>query len=237
MQWEILDTGIGSAEKNMEIDARLLDGLGDTPILHFYEWEKDSATYGHFLKPQEFLDLEKAQKKGLTLAKRPTGGGMVFHLWDLAFSVLVPSGVSFFSLNTLENYAFVNQAVLAAVKNYWKLACHLILEDAPAMDASCSRFCMARPTKYDVIYEGKKIAGAAQRRRKQGYLHQGTIALVLPEKEYLEEILLPGSRIFEAMQTYTHPLLGKDATRKDLKDAKQTLRPLLAAALRGDYEY
>jgi lipoate-protein ligase A len=229
MLWEILDTGIANAETNMQTDVVLLERLvsNSRPILHFYEWERKSATFGYFLKPEEFLCLENLEKLDLDLARRPTGGGIVFHIWDMAFSVLVPSGASFFSENTLENYAFVNRVVLSSVKEFLQVSWTLIPEDAAAFDLSCERFCMARPTKYDVIYQGRKVAGAAQRKRKQGYLHQGTIALTLPDSQFLERILKPGSRVFEAMQTYTFPLLGANATEQELKDAKHTLRQLL----------
>ncbi len=229
--WQVIDTGISSAEKNMALDAEFLKNLSDSqnPILHFYEWEKDSATFGHFIQPEAFLNVDKAKELGLSLAKRPTGGGIVFHLWDMAFSVLVPSSSSHFSLNTLENYAFVNDIVLKAVKTFLEEAGGLLMiqEDMPSLDPSCVRFCMAKPTKYDVVLEGKKIAGAAQRQTKAGFLHQGTIALMLPDTAYLEDVLLPSTRVLEAMQTHTYPLLGKTASRKELERAKLRLKQLL----------
>ncbi len=115
---EIIDTGIDSAEKIMRFDGNLLENLDPNgkPILHFYRWAKPSATYGYFISPEKHLDLKKAEEKGLALARRPTGGGIVFHIWDLAFSFLMPSGHPAFSENTLENYRFVNEAVLAAMR-------------------------------------------------------------------------------------------------------------------------
>jgi lipoate-protein ligase A len=233
MHWEILDTGTRSAEENMQIDAHLLEELKDEAILHFYDWKRTSATYGYFLDPQEFINMEAAKLRGLDLGRRSTGGGIVFHIWDMAFSVLVPSVAPIFSDNTLENYSFVNHAVLRAVKKFLNIPCTLTPDNAPLFDRSCGRFCMAQPTKYDLIYEGKKIAGAAQRKRKQGYLHQGTIALCMPDEEYLQEILLPGSRVYEAMQAYTYPLLGDTATVKDLEEAKVALRALLITSFKG----
>jgi lipoate-protein ligase A len=49
---------------------------------------------------------------------------------------------------------------------------------------------MARPTKYDVMLQGRKIAGAAQRKTKAGFLHQGTIALLCPDPELLGAVEL-----------------------------------------------
>lgn len=235
MEWEIIDTGIQTADENMRYDASLL-ARADTfslPVLHFYEWTEESATYGYFTDPAEWLNLDAARSLSLSLARRPTGGGIVFHLWDLAFSVLVPAHRPEFSMNTLENYAFVNRAVLGAVKEFLdqKLPLMLIGEDSSEWDPSCSHFCMAKPTKYDVVWEGRKIAGAAQRKTRLGFLHQGTIALFLPSKDYLDQILLSGTQVQAAMSAYTCPILHPAATEQECRAAKQRLRLLLATHL------
>jgi len=235
MRWEVIDTGCRSAQENMLWDAEMLSVLAarDLPILHLYEWDGDSATFGHFVDPADYLDLAAADRRCLQLARRSTGGGIVFHIWDMAFSVLVPANCPEFSLNTLENYAFVNRAVLLAVKKFLGESSELDLipSDALAMDKSCERFCMAKPTKYDVILGQRKIAGAAQRKRKEGFLHQGTIALVMPDEEYLADVLLPGSCVLEAMKAHTFALLGSSASHKEIIDAKGALRQLLASSL------
>lgn len=231
MSWEVIDTGQRSAAENMRIDGDLLDTLAErqNPILHFYDWKGDCATYGYFVDPADYLDLKGAERRGLSLARRPTGGGIIFHVWDLAFSVLVPATHPGFSENTLENYAFVNGAVLAAAKEFLggRGGFSLIPDDADALDASCERFCMARPTKYDVMLEGRKIAGAAQRKSKAGFLHQGSFALLMPPREYLEDLLVPGTRVLEAMQAATYPLLAAHTTQEEFKEARAELRLLL----------
>lgn len=226
--WKFFDSGRKSAEENMQLDAKLLENLhpDDKPILHFYEWEGDSATFGYFVKPSAFLNLDRAKQQQLHLARRPTGGGIVFHIWDLAFSVLIPSGNKRFSQKTLENYAFVNRAVLLAVQDFLenRATFELIIDDAFALDANCRLFCMAQPTKYDVVWKGKKIAGAAQRKCKNGFLHQGTIALKMPDREYLSSILLPGTRVLEAIEANTFPLLS---SKENLHEGRNTLKKLL----------
>lgn len=236
--WTVLDTGVHTAAENMALDAELLDSLDQhaLPILHFYEWKGDSATYGHFVNPSDFLDLNKVSSQGLSLAKRPTGGGIVFHIWDLAFSVLVPSGHPYYSENTLDNYAFVNNAVLTAVAHFLKdrETPELIPENAPAFDPSCTRFCMAQPTKYDVVLNGRKIAGAAQRKTKKGFLHQGTIALKLPSVAYLKEVLLPGTQVLDAILAHTFPLL---TPHEDLHEGRQALKVALSNTFTKQYDY
>jgi len=235
MQWQVVDTGCKSAEENMRQDALLLEQAHSfsQPILHLYEWEKPSATYGYFNRPEQFLNIGAARDKGLQLARRPTGGGIIFHLWDMAFSVLMPSHRAEFSQNSLENYAFVNKAVLHAVQAFFgdKRPLSLTPEDALALEAPCAHFCMARPTKYDVLLEGKKIVGAAQRKTKAGFLHQGSIALTLPTPGYLTELFSSDRSVQKAMLLYTYPLLGSEASGSQILDAKERLKELLAIHL------
>jgi lipoate-protein ligase A len=161
------------------------------------------------------------------LARRPTGGGIVFHIWDFAFSFLMPSKHPACSENTLENYRFVNETVLEAVGGYLSLEALLIPEHAPLLGPNCAHFCMARPTIYDVVYRGLKIAGAAQRRTKNGYLHQGTISLAFPHLGLLKSVLLFEEEIARAMEAYTFAPLGRLWTPSALQGARGKLRELL----------
>lgn len=224
---EVLDTGISSAEENMSFDARLLENLSPNgnPILHLYDWAKPSATFGYFVEPEKHLDLKKGALHHLDLARRPTGGGIIFHIGDLAFSFLMPSEHPHFSLDTLENYQFVNRAVLEVVQSYFSLSGEMIPTDAPSLTPACKNFCMAKPTQYDVVYQGTKIAGAAQRRKRQGYLHQGTISLMAPDLTLLKEVLVSQEKVVEAMASFTFAPI-KEGQR--LKQVRKDLQKLLA---------
>lgn len=76
MCYELLQSSASFPEKIMETDAALLQSLIQNPrvILHFYEWETPSATYGYFLDPNLYFNRTGLQKHALRLARRPTGG-------------------------------------------------------------------------------------------------------------------------------------------------------------------
>lgn len=187
---KVLDTGKASAERNMSIDLELLQSLESVrePILHLYDWEAPSVTYGHFTNPAEMLDVAGAAEKGYHLAKRPTGGGVIFHTSDYAFSVLIPSCHPGFSQNTLDNYHLINAQVAQVLQDYSGGSLNPTFEPCPS-NQSRPTFCMARPTCYDLVIQGKKAAGAAQRKTKHGFLHQGSISLVFPFE--IEELINP----------------------------------------------
>ena len=114
MQWQLVESGRMKPHEVMQKDAALLQNLSSSvqqPILHFYEWESRCLTYGYFMDPDDHLDVQALRDHRLLLARRPTGGGIIFHVSDFAFSLLMPASAPGFSLNTLENYQFVNQRV------------------------------------------------------------------------------------------------------------------------------
>lgn len=198
--WEI--SSPASAQENMDEDLRRLLHLqaGDPPFLRFYQWKTPSLTYGYFTKPEEGIDVEKALKAGFDMGRRPTGGGVLFHTHDLAFSVLIPKDHPLLTSNTLHNYLLINEMVKNAVS--MSLPCEASLLVQCQKNSS---FCMAQPTIYDVMVGDKKVGGAAQRRTKTGLLHQGTLCLREPCPETLSP-LLKDPTLFAAMQKVSFPL-------------------------------
>ncbi len=213
MRWELYPTGTRSASKNMSLDASLLEQLPQRagPLLHTYGWSRPSITYGYFIRPEEWIDMDAAHELGVDLARRPTGGGITFHFGDLAFSALVPAAYPCFSSCTLENYAWINSAVANAVSRCFNLdgVCHLFPPSEES--APFAEFCMAHPTKYDVVLQGRKIGGAAQRRTKHGFLHQGTICLRKPPEAMLKRLLRHYDRVAPLMDAFSYPLGDRTA--------------------------
>ncbi len=232
MMFLLKQTKKSKAQDIMDLDRDLLDQLdpNSKAILHLYEWDGPSATCGYFIDKSKNLCLEGVKKHGLSVARRPTGGGIVLHVSDLAFSVLVPANHEGYHENTLDNYHYVNNKVKKALKSFIKTTNLKLLPANPTpLDIACQNFCMAKPTIYDVMYEGKKIAGAAQRKKKQGYLHQGTISLALPDMNLLRDILPGGTKVLEAMLSTTYTFLGDSYTSTDLEKARNVLISKLKA--------
>ncbi len=232
MEITILDTGVHSATENMEIDQKLLAELDpdQLPILHIYKWQGPSATYGHFTDPSKLLNMQEVE--GIDLAKRVTGGGMTFHFCDYAFSFLMPRNHPNFSLNTLENYRFINQFVYLSVAKIIEEKAELgyLEKDEGREENEALNFCMAKPSKYDVLYKGKKIGGAAQRKTALGYLHHGTISIALPDPEYLKAIL-KSEDSFSAINQNTYYLVSNHFEHEKLTYFREEIQENLIASI------
>lgn len=224
MAVKIIDTGLNSSQKNMDIDYELLLNLKneENVIIHFYEFPSLSATYGHFLKPENFFSIENIEKYQVDLGKRPTGGGIIFHFTDFTFSLLVPKTHKIYSQNTLESYARINEAVVFSIKKFLIKNDNIsLLQNHP--NRSLPSFCLANPTIYDVMVGDKKIGGAAQRKIKEGFLHQGSILLCRPCQNILQDLILDKKNL-ENISKYSFPLVQKQLTKSEVTEIKNELK-------------
>lgn len=204
--WKIVQGEPLHPQENMDRDARALKELQDDepPVLRFYSWKGISATYGYFIDPEKTFNYEGLRKKNILIGKRPTGGGVLFHHVDLAFSLLIPASHPLFGKNALDSYYRIHSALLRALQSIQRLP-PSELQDNKGLSPH-SDFCMAHPTIYDLLISGKKVAGAAQRRTKQGLLHQGSLCLKPPDLELLKSVLLPQPGLAEAMEEFSYPI-------------------------------
>ena len=163
--WRTLPTGLGDAAFNMALDEALLE-LAPQPVLRFYGWTQPAATFGYF---QKFADIQ-ATTSLRPLIRRPTGGGLVPHDADWTYSAVFPAGHEWFALRAEESYRRIHELIHAAFAQLG-----VATELATCCQKTLPGQCFAGHEKFDLLWRGKKIAGAAQRRTKAGLLIQGSV--------------------------------------------------------------
>jgi lipoate-protein ligase A len=104
-------------------------------------------------------------------------GGLVLHGTDLTYSFTVPRSHSLWSASALHIYAEVHGALTKALR---AIGINASLTDSPSPRSSDA--CFANPVRADVMSDGRKVAGAAQRKSRVGLLQQGSVQIeALPE--------------------------------------------------------
>jgi len=173
MNWLLLNSGKGEAAFNMALDEALLEAMSrlQAPVLRFYGWMEPAATFGYF---QKFSEVERATLLR-PLLRRPTGGGIVPHNADWTYSFAVPPCHEWHSLTATDSYRRIHEWIQRAFG-----AMNIKTEMATEKKSAGSRAdgpgqCFTGHEKSDVLWHGKKIAGAAQRRNKLGLLIQGSV--------------------------------------------------------------
>ena len=168
MHWLLFNSGSSPAPFNMAVDETLAEAaprLG-APVLRFYGWTEPTASFGYFQKYEEVARATLLRP----LVRRPTGGGIVPHDADWTYSIVFPAGHEWYRLSAVESYRRVHEWIQAAFAS---------LEVATELARNCQRpapgQCFIGHEKSDVLWRGKKIAGAAQRRMKTGLLIQGSV--------------------------------------------------------------
>ena len=168
MRWFYLNSGRCAAAENMAWDAALLEAapqLG-APVLRFYGWTEPAATFGYF---QHFADIERLTTLR-PLIRRPTGGGLVPHDRDWTYSLAFPPADPWYALKAVESYRRVHEWVQSAFA-----VCRVSTELSPSAVKETPGQCFIGAEQFDVLLDAKKIAGAAQRRTRDGLLIQGSI--------------------------------------------------------------
>jgi len=159
----------------MALDEALLE-MAAGPVLRSYTWEGSWVSFGY---SQSLTAIAESYPEH-SLVRRWTGGGIVPHTPDWTFALIVPREEAFAKLRPSESYCQVHQAVAATLA---QLDIPTTLAEDQAQGAPGACFA-GRPAQYDVLTTGgSKLCGGAQRRTRQGFLHQGSVqALALPSE-------------------------------------------------------
>ncbi len=167
--WDFWNDGPHEPPFNMAADEILLETAKQRsrPLLRFYSWDRPSVSIGYF-------QSISAAPKGFAAVRRPTGGGVVYHDYDFTYTVVFPDGHWLTGLDRNQSYDWINRSVQAAL-NSLKIHAELSNGQIPHEVDRLTMVCFTNPTKYDVLLDGSKIAGSAQRRTADGILHQGSL--------------------------------------------------------------
>ena len=158
------------AALNMALDEALLLAEGQTPLLRIYRWERPAVSFGYF----EPWAATAARFPGVELVRRWTGGGAVEHGEDFTYSLVLPRTHPLTNLPAGESYRLVHRALGRCVEETGAGRTELNVEP-PSLPTAAMRECFQRPVRHDLLQNGSKLAGAAQRRTRQGLLHQGSL--------------------------------------------------------------
>jgi lipoate-protein ligase A len=166
--WFLLRSAPGAFAHNMAMDEALLEAAPalERPVLRFYSWSEAAASFGYF---QKYAEVERMTLLR-PLVRRPTGGGLVPHDADWTYSLAFPPTDAWYALKATESYQRVHEWIQAAFQEMG-----VPTELAPCCRKALPGQCFVGHEKSDILWHGQKIAGAAQRRTRNGLLIQGSV--------------------------------------------------------------
>lgn len=162
-----------SAKENMAVDKALVKSfdIKNKAVIRFYTWEK-SFTVGLSQDVSDYTN--KYLSYNNNCAKRMTGGGVLFHGHDVSYSLLFPSSI-LGNKSVKESYEHICSFLLNFYKSLGLDAKYA--KDDENITLSKSNFCQVGYEAYDIVVNGIKIGGNAQKRSRNMIFQHGSIPI------------------------------------------------------------
>jgi lipoate-protein ligase A len=178
MTLDVLPHRSGGAAENMATDFLLLQRYprATAPRFRHYGWHRPAFTFGYSQK-FSFIQTQLPAGERFDTCRRPTGGGVVDHRDDWTYALVIPRGHPLEERPATQSYREIHEALAAALRAQAVPAATQQVRAEDTGEAGPAGVCFQRAEIYDVVHEstGEKIAGAAQKRNKNGLLFQGSI--------------------------------------------------------------
>ncbi|TYS87542.1 biotin/lipoate A/B protein ligase family protein [Rossellomorea aquimaris] len=204
--WRFIDSGNCSPSFNMALDEALLDWHSEgkiPPTIRFYGWDPATLSIGYFQKVEKEINLEAVKEHGLGFVRRPTGGRGVLHEHELTYSVIVSEEHPEMPKTVTEAYRVISEGILKGFQGLGLEAYFAVpktAEEREGLKNPRSAVCFDAPSWYELVVEGRKVAGSAQTRQKGVILQHGSILLDLDEDKLFSLFKYPSDRVKERMQ-------------------------------------
>ena len=144
--------------------------------LRFYRWAPATLSLGYFQVADQ--RREHPPSSHCDLVRRTTGGGAILHDRELTYSLCVPC-TNRLSSSHQALYLQVHGAVIEALRD-WGIEATLYSAGERAA-ANPPFLCFQRRSPGDIVLNGVKICGSAQRRLNAAILQHGSILLARSE--------------------------------------------------------
>lgn len=189
--WFFINSGPCSPSYNMALDEALMDWHSEgiiPPIIRFYQWNPATLSIGYFQQVERDIDIQAVREQGLGFVRRPTGGRAVLHEHELTYSIIVSENHPEIPKTVTEAYRILSEGLLKGFQNLGMDAYFSVpdtVEKQENLKKPKSAVCFDAPSWYELVVEGKKVAGSAQTRQKGVILQHGAILLDLDQEKLL----------------------------------------------------
>ncbi len=190
----------------MAMDEALLFSvaMGGPPTLRLFVFGRPTVTVGYFQRVEEVVDVGLAQREGIDIVRRITGGGAVYHdpSGEITYSVVLPE--TRVPGDVVESFKYLSSGVVEAAR----------ILGAPAEFAPLN----------DGVIAGKKFSGQAQTRRFGVVLQHGTFMYATDLDRLAEVLRVGGVKLssrgpVRARVTTLSEFLGRTITKEEALEA------------------
>jgi lipoate-protein ligase A len=162
----------------MAVDEALLEQAAQTgvPALRFYQWSEPTLSLGYFQKHGD--RYAHAASLACAAVRRTTGGGAILHDRELTYSVVWPSASHRPSQRQDLTWLYTTvHTAMQEVLAQFGIRSELYHSAASPTPAESPFLCFQRRSIGDLLIDGNKVLGSAQRRHRAAGLQHGSLVL------------------------------------------------------------
>ncbi|SDJ80210.1 lipoate-protein ligase A [Halovenus aranensis] len=183
-EWRLIPAERRSGPMQMALEevAAETAASGGPRTVRVYTWEPSTLSLGYRQAP-ETVDWEYCDRNGITVTRRPTGGGGIYHdtAGDISYSIVGPE--SELPGDLMECYELLCTPVLAAFDRMGVDAA--FAEDAhPEIHKPACYLRKVNPA-HDILADGAKISGNAQYRQRDAVIQHGSLSYTLASDRHI----------------------------------------------------
>ena len=184
-EWRLIREEARDGPMQMALDeiAAETAAAGGPRTVRVYRWKPSTLSLGYGQDPNT-VDWDHCATEGVSVTRRQTGGGGIYHDvdGDVSYSIVAPK--SELPGDLMDAYHLLCEPILGAfdrlgvdadyvsdsVPEIWKPACYL-RELHPA---------------HDIVAAGRKISGNAQYRRRESVVQHGSLTYAVQAADHLD---------------------------------------------------
>jgi lipoate-protein ligase A len=207
------------------------------PTLRFYGWNPPTLSIGYFQKASVEVDLEALKRQGIGFVRRPTGGRAVLHDQELTYSIIVAENYPDMPSGVTEAYRVLSEGLLRGFQKLGLDAKMVQLDNGGekrAADVMTSAACFDAPSWYELVVEGRKVAGSAQMRHKGVVLQHGSVLLDLDVAQLFDLLRFQSDAVKQRLQkAFQSKAIAINALRIELGLKRVNIEDAEVAFLQG----
>jgi lipoate-protein ligase A len=194
-EWRLVREEARRGPVNMALDevAAETAAAGGPRTLRVYRWEPSTLSLGYHQDP-ESVDWGFCEREGVTVTRRPTGGGGIYHdaYADVSYTIVAPADE--LPGNLVESYHLLCEPIFDAFDRLGVPA-EYVDEGVPALHQPACYLRELHPAHDVVAPDGdgvRKLSGNAQYRQRDAVIQHGSISYALAPERHLGVFADPG---------------------------------------------
>jgi lipoyl(octanoyl) transferase len=216
---------------NMAADLFLLKACVNQKkiFVRFYRWSPASITIGLMQDASALLDFPAMNKNNVEWIRRPTGGRAVLHENDVTYSCIFPATIVEMGKNVMETYRIISRCLMEGL-------CHVGIhcetcDSTTALHETKGELklpCFLAPNRNEIMVNGKKLVGSAQKRTASAILQHGSIPLTSAYRTLPDYLMLP-----DAERKHQIKLLEEKSVSIEDLGQKRSASSIISALSKG----